>query len=182
MLTQQEIRFLTSIKDHELVANVSYLINALLTGTDLHPTQIDQVIDHCNDVRSDHAAEGTPLPNFIETLWDLFNKIAMGGGKSTDILSQQANADPFFQPLPQTIPEKKKKQKDPSQVKTVKPRESTVSKYVNTDIDSDNIPPYLLEISQIIDKIVTAKCADVVKENAELKAQLAKIQALIGGK
>ena len=60
MLTQQEIRFLSQIKDHESLQSVSYLITALLTGTELHPTQIDQVLDHCNDLRSDSVSEGTP--------------------------------------------------------------------------------------------------------------------------
>lgn len=182
MLTPQEIRFLSSIKDHELVQNVSFLLNALVAGTELHSSQIDQVIDHCNDVRSEHAAEGTPLPNFIEVLWELFTRLSMGGGKTPDILAQQNPQDPYFQPpTPQQV-EKKKKPKDPTQVKPPKPRESIVSKYANTEINPENIPAYLLEISQIIDKIVAAKCADVVKENADLKAQLAKIQALIGGK
>lgn len=184
MLTQQEIRFLSQVKDHEALQSVSYLITALLTGTELHPNQIDQVIDHCNDLRSDSASEGTPLPNFVEALWGIFTKLAMGGGNSSDILGQQVNNDPFFQPL-QQVPEKKKKQpkqRDPDEPKPVRVKENPLVKYANTEIDAENIPPYLVEISQIIDKIVAAKCADVVKENAELKAQLAKIQALLGVK
>lgn len=183
MLTQQEIRFLSQIKDHESLQSVSYLITALLTGTELHTTQIDQVLDHCNDLRSDSASEGTPLPNFVEALWEIFTKLAMGGGKSSDIISQQVNNDPFFQPL-QQLPEKKKKepkQKNQDEVKPVRVKENPLVKYANTEIDAENIPPYLVEISQIIDKIVAAKCADVVKENAELKTQLAKIKALMGG-
>jgi hypothetical protein len=184
MLTQQEIRFLSQIKDHESLQSVSYLITALLTGTELHPTQIDQVLDHCNDLRSDSVSEGTPLPNFVEALWEIFTKLAMGGGKTPDILAQQANNDPYFQ-APQSLPEKKKKKepkhKNPDDQKPVRVKENPLVKYANTEIDAENIPPYLVEISQIIDKIVAAKCADVVKENAELKTQLAKIKALMGG-
>lgn len=188
MLTQQEIRFLTSIKDNEALQNVSYLINALLTGVDLRADQIDQVLDHCNDLRHDSASEGTPLPPFVETLWALFTKLATGGNTSQDILSKQNQNDPFYQPLQQPAQQqeykrkKEPKTKDPNTVKVPKVKENPLTKYANTEIDAENIPQYLLEISQIIDKIVAAKCEDIVKENTELKAQLAKIQALIGGK
>lgn len=168
MLTQQENRFLNSIKDHESLQNISYLINALIAGTDLHGDQLDQIIDHCNDLRHDSASEGTPLPPFVETLWTLITKIATGGGTSNDILSQQNQGDPYerLPQLPETKKRKEPKHRDPNVVKVSRVKENVLAKYANTEIDAENIPQYLIEISQIIDKIVAAKCEDIVKENA----------------
>lgn len=184
MLNSQQIAFINQIKDKEELSNISFLLNAATVGTDLHSTQIDQILEHCEELRTNSMAEGSDLPKFVDMLWDLFNMISMTGGKGSDILTQQNQADPYFSPgaTPEPVRKKKEPRLPSSTPKTPRVKEDVVAKYSNTEITTENIPPYLLEISQIIDKIVAAKCADVVKENAELKAQLAKIQALIGGK
>ena len=175
-LNPNEKAFLNAIKDREDLNGIAYLLNAALTGQDLHGDQIDQVIDYCNDTDVESSSTGLPVPNYIAALRNLFLKIASSPGTTPDIIAQQLGGAPK-QPI-ETKPlriKKPKIEKDPNEIKPVK-----IEKYSKTELNTEEIPPYLVEISQIIDKIVAAKCADVYKENADLKAKLAKFKDLLG--
>lgn len=189
-LTPQEKAYLASIKDHEDLSSISYILQSIIQDMDLPLRDFEVIDDKCADICSECEDTGLAVPKFIGFLRNLYDRAVSGGASTpqTDMVLTPFNGPQPFQNAfgmqPQQ-PQKVKKPKAPKpqnlEPKVVKPKVDPLVQYLNTDIDGDNIPEYLVTINDIINKIVAAKNEELIRENIQLKEKISMIQSLFGG-
>jgi len=184
-LNPQEIRFLQQIAEHETVGSISHLIRAIVTGVELTKDDLLSIEDHLMDQAGEIENEGLEVPPFFDAIRNIVARL-VNTGAGSQAAPQNAQNNPLNYPGagPQAYqePKKARKPREPK-VDSDEPRTPKVSrkeKY-KEDLTPDNIPVYLLDIYEIINQVVEAKCADEIARRIAAEDKLAQLQNILKG-
>lgn len=187
-LNPQERQLVQNLVNHEDMQSVSYILQSILLGSDIHPRDIESLDDHCMDLANNSESEGFQVPAFIDALRNICDKLFSSAGVpaqtqfaplTANIPAAQPGVLTPYQPTqPPVKPPKPPKPKKP--VSEATPKVKPTEKYKKTELNAENIPPYLIEIHELVEKIVDARCAEEIKKRIEAEEKLEKVQKLIG--
>lgn len=184
-LNPQEIKFLQQVAEHEAVGSISHLIRAIITGVELTKDDLLSIEDHLMDQAGEIENEGLEVPQFFDAIRSIVARL-VNTGAGSQAAPQNAQNNPLSFPGagPQAYqePKKTRKPREPK-VDADEPRTPKVSrkeKY-KEDLTPDNIPAYLVEIYDIINQVVEAKCADEISRRIAAEDKLAQLQNILKG-
>jgi len=185
-LSTGERNFIASIQNHESLSSISYLLGSILNGVDISSKDLISIEDHCMDQVNELENEGLEVPKFMDSLRDIIVRlINSGAGTPTpeDITITNPLLAPFINPInphntvqtpKATLPRKPKVQKSPEEIAERK------NKYKASEFNADNVPAYLTEIYNIVEKVVAARCEEEIAKRKTAEDKLAKLQSILG--
>lgn len=185
-LNPQEVSFLQRYVDHEDISSISHLLRAIISGVDLTKEDLLSIEDYLMDRTAEIEGEGLDVPQFFDAIRNLVARIVNSAPAHLDgnkgpvlpgLAGPQGYAPGGFQPPPAPKKERKPRAKPASD----EPRVSKKEKYKDANLTPDNIPPYLVEIHEIVNQVVEARCQEEIERRIVAEKKLEQLQKILGG-
>lgn len=187
-LGQNELQFLQRIAENPEVGSVSHLLRAIASGVELTSDDMLSIEDYLMDRTAELDNEGLEVPAFFDGIRSIIAKVI-----STAPAKPQGNGPvlPGFEPagqIPQQMnhqfqhqaPQKQRKPRAPK-AESDEPKVTKKDKYKDCDLTAENIPQYLVDIHNIVNLVVEARCAEEIERRITAEKKLEKLQSVLKG-
>lgn len=183
-LGQNELQFLQRMAENPEVGSVSHLLRAIASGVELTSDDILSIEDYLMDRTAELDNEGLEVPAFFDGIRSIIAKVM-----STAPAKPQSNGPvlPGFEPagqIPQQFqakaPQKQRKPRVPKP-ESDEPKITKKEKYKDCDLTAENIPQYLVDIHNIVNLVVEARCAEEIERRIAAEKKLEKLQSVLKG-
>lgn len=181
-INPQELRFLQQIAENEEVAPICHLLRAIATGVDLPSDDILSIEDYLMDRTAELDSEDIEVPGFFDAIRSIVAKVVNSTpSQAQDQFGQSSIPGmPGMGPQANSAPKKVRKPRTPKS-DAAEPRTSKKEKYKESEITAENIPQYLLDINNIINMVVDARCQEEIERRITAEKKLEQLQKILGG-